>query len=339
MLTRYELSIVFAAALLSGCGGLRQYDVAPPGAASTVAQTPAVDGHVSVSKSWMSPEATSEDLLYVSSESGGVLVLTYPGGKVVGSLGVGHAWGECVDKTQHVFVTLNDSTTDNVLEYAHGGTQPIAILSDTGYYPTGCAIDPTTGNLAVTSLGNSVAIFQGAQGNPTYFENSNVASTFGAGYDSVGDLFTDGTGTSRGVRFTLSELTNGSSTFINFKVPINVATHDPGGVVWYKRNLIVAAIPTDRRPPRHRREPVLRLKISGSTATLIGITNLMAPSPNSFRASQFWLQNGETLIQPMGYQRNIGFWKYPAGGDPQKVWRLDKGRSGIWHGVVLSLKG
>ena len=64
-------------------------------------------------------------------------------------------YGECVDKAGDVFVADfgGNTGTPAILEYAHGGTKPIATLSDPGYYPESCSIDPTTGNLAVTNDG------------------------------------------------------------------------------------------------------------------------------------------------------------------------------------------
>ncbi len=68
-------------------------------------QTSAIATHADRGKSWMLPEAKSEDLLYVSAYSD-VLVYTYPGGKQVGDLkGFNSAAGECVDSKGNVFIT------------------------------------------------------------------------------------------------------------------------------------------------------------------------------------------------------------------------------------------
>ena len=85
--------------------------------------------------------------------------------------------GECVDGAGNVFVT--NSFKGQILEYAHGGTTPIATLSDPNQYPIDCAVDPTTGNLAVTNYfaktgPGSVAIYQGAQGAPLFYAENNV---------------------------------------------------------------------------------------------------------------------------------------------------------------------
>jgi DNA-binding beta-propeller fold protein YncE len=95
----------------------------------------------------MLPEAKSEDLLYVTSfVSSYVFVFSYPEGKLVGTLG-GFSYaasGECSDNQGDVFII----GVQDVVKYAHGGSNPIATLKSVNY-PNGCAIDPVTGNLAV----------------------------------------------------------------------------------------------------------------------------------------------------------------------------------------------
>ncbi|HEX3370694.1 MAG TPA: hypothetical protein VHS56_14035, partial [Candidatus Cybelea sp.] len=90
----------------------------------------------------MRPEAKSDDLLYVASGEQ-ISVYTYPGGRLVGNIG-GAVGALCSDAAGDVFVVGYE-----ILEYAHGVTQPIATLDDYYNNPHGCAVDPTTGNLAV----------------------------------------------------------------------------------------------------------------------------------------------------------------------------------------------
>ena len=75
--------------------------------------------------------------------------------------------GECSDSHGDVFIT--DAFGSNIQEFAHGGTTPIANLSDVGEEASGCAVDSVTGNLAVTNYypGN-VAIYKNAEGTPTF---------------------------------------------------------------------------------------------------------------------------------------------------------------------------
>ena len=59
-------------------------------------------------------------------------------------------WGLCADNGGHVFVP--DGPGAKIREYEHGGSSPIAILKTPNESPWFCAVDPTTGNLAVTEL-------------------------------------------------------------------------------------------------------------------------------------------------------------------------------------------
>ena len=82
-------------------------------------------------------------------------------GKLVGTFDVGFGGsygesGDCTDANGNVFI----SNDDNVFEYAHGGTEPIATLDLPGSNAIGCSVDPTTGNLAVvfSGSGKNVAV-------------------------------------------------------------------------------------------------------------------------------------------------------------------------------------
>ena len=48
------------------------------------AETAAIATHADRGKSWMLPEAKNEDLIYATSGCGGVCMLSYPAGKLVG---------------------------------------------------------------------------------------------------------------------------------------------------------------------------------------------------------------------------------------------------------------
>jgi hypothetical protein len=69
----YALSGCVAVALLAGCGGSQL----PTGAPGAMPQTSALAMHADRGKSWMLPEAKSEDLLYVSNLQN-VKVYSYP---------------------------------------------------------------------------------------------------------------------------------------------------------------------------------------------------------------------------------------------------------------------
>ncbi|MGA7201587.1 MAG: hypothetical protein WBX26_07145 [Candidatus Cybelea sp.] len=146
---RRALGICAAAAMLAGCGGPQP----PIGAPGTASQTSTLAMRADRDTSWLRRGTSSgSDLLYVANHKGGVYVLTYPQGQLIGELSLPYepmSGGICSDSDGNIFVP----DEYEILEYAHGGTQPIATLSDDGGYgyPNGCAVDPSTGNLAVTN--------------------------------------------------------------------------------------------------------------------------------------------------------------------------------------------
>jgi hypothetical protein len=157
-----QYTLLFTTAMLAGCssgpGAFRGPSLAtrqaavPPGVNSTqVAAVPQDSAQGQRRVSWMAPDAKKQDLLYISDVSDNeVTVYSYPSGKLEGTLtGFEVPTGLCSDKAGDVFVT--DFEASEILEYAHGGTTPIATLSDPGQWPSGCSVDPMTGNLAVSN--------------------------------------------------------------------------------------------------------------------------------------------------------------------------------------------
>lgn len=293
-----------ATALLAGCGG------APGRQALPLAGTSGIAPAARAIRTWMSPDARRHDLLYVSDNDGLVYVLQYPNGKLVGTLsGFTGPSGLCADGKGDVFVT--DTNGEVVLEYAHGGKKPIATFLEFGAFPNGCAVDPTSGNLAVTNIATSpsqgpgnVAIYPKAQGNPTYYTAKGFMEYLFAGYDDAGNLFVDGVnnGTTQSL---FAELPKGSSSMTNLTV--DQAIGFPGGFQWDGKYMALEDDMKDR---------IYRLNFSGSTGTVAGTVQL---SGHSHLMVQFWLQ-GSTVIVPFGGSprnaKKIGLWNYPAGGKP-----------------------
>jgi hypothetical protein len=130
--------------------------------------------------------------------------------------------GMCVDKANDVFVPGFNG--GDVVEYAHGLRNPKAKLVQAGVHSMSCSIDPSTGNLAVTTFeGNggtagNVAIYAQAQGAPTTYSDPAILQYFFRGYDANGNLFVDGIapGGGGGPRggFVLAELPKGMM-FVN----------------------------------------------------------------------------------------------------------------------------
>ena len=260
-------------------------------------------------RSWMAPEAKGDNLLYISDASTyDVNVYSFPSAKLVGQLtGFTEPAGECVDTSGDVFITSSTFYgTGTIFEYAHGGTQPIAALSDPDGYPHGCSIDPTTGNLAVAnfnseSSGGDVVIYPDAQGTPTAYTDPSIYVYFFCGYDPSGNLFVDGRSSSNASEF--AELLAGQSSFSDISLNQNIGF--PGGVQWHSKLLAIGDQDTN---------VVHRFAIRGGAGHQVGMISLA----DAGDVVQFWIQGGQ-IIGPDTSYGDVGFWKYASGGQPLKI--------------------
>lgn len=314
---RYALNSCAAAALLAGCGG-SQPPIAAPG---TMPQSGAIAQHADRSGSWMLPEAKSADLLYVATGDN-VYVLSYPHGKLVGNLGiVGN--NLCSDKQGDVFIPSGDY---EVLEYAHGGTSPIQTLHS-GDIPLGCAVDPTTGNLAVTneaSGAGEVAIFPNAKGTSTWYRDPDIYTYGLCGYDNKGNLFVDGNGTGNYV----AELPNGSSTFRNHA--LNGSFDVFGSIQWDGKHITLSN-PTTAQ--------VYRLKFANLSFKVVGTTQINGwqnSDSGHWPYIQTWLK-GSSFIAQSSSLAELGLWRYPQGGNANRVIGPFKNGDVNIYGVTVSV--
>jgi hypothetical protein len=305
-------------ALLTGCGG-SQARFVPPGNIQAA--------RAASSRSWMAPQSKSSDLLYVSDTNGRIYVYSYPAGKLVGELtGLTAPAGLCSDKAGNVFVT--DTIGQGILKFAHGGKKPITGLYDVGYYPDGCAVDPATGNLAVTNYSaisgpGSVALYAGAKGIPKLYYDSAFSLYFFCSYDAHGDLYIDGVNNGT-TQTEFAELPSGSSNFTNITLDRTVGY--PGAVQWDGKYVAIEDASTDI---------VYRVKVSGSKGTTVKTLHFKGQRGDLL--VQFWI-DGSTIFMPYGTMyrqiRTVGLWPYPAGGSPVKAWHVT-GATEL-YGVTLS---
>jgi hypothetical protein len=297
-------------ALLTNCGGTTPAFGAP--AATTQSRT------------WMLPEAKGENLLYAATGAD-VYVLSYPGGKLVGELGVAGN-NICADKHGDVFVPEGGY---QVAEYAHGGNSPIQVLYD-GDIPLGCAVDPKSGNLAVTNEGSGageVAIFPDAKGPSQWYRDSAIGTYGLCGYDDKGNLFLDGTSGDDGGGDVFAELPKGSSNFTNYTLD---ARFDPYGSVQWDGSYITLTNPSSHIV--YRLAPSRRLKVAGASHIAQWVNKYSGGWPYI----QTWIQ-GATFIAQSSASAYLGLWEYPAGGMPRKVIGGFAGGSVNVYGVAVSL--
>jgi hypothetical protein len=320
------VSNCIATALLAACNGSQP----PIGAPGAMQQSQSIATHATHGRGWMLPEAKSDDLLYASdSAASTVYVFSYPRGHLVGTLtGFYEPSGMCVDNSGDVWIT-NPSPSE-LIEYSHGGTQPIATLADAAGIPLGCSVDPTTGNLAVTNdAPGNVAIYQNAKGSPATYADQDFLDYWYPAYDGQGNLFVDGSGNYKGQ---LAELAKGDTNLRTLTINGSIV---PRSLQWDGKYLDAADAQGGSRGPQY----VDQLKVSGSSATIIGMLKLRSRSNRKLTtAVQFWVQGG-TIIGPARPSKDraslIEFWRYPAGGAPFKTLKPPYAHE-LW-GVTVSL--
>jgi hypothetical protein len=208
-------AICVVAFILSACNGAGSV---PPPNLATAADSAAQNGY---------------DLLYVSAGKK-LRIYSYPNRKYVGEVGgLTDPLGLCSSSTGEVFAT--DGNAQQIFEYSHGGTKPIATIEDSGAMPQGCSVDPTTGNLAVANAcefvngkcnyPGDVAVYTGATGRPVTYSNNVILNPWFVGYDSSGNLFVAGKG--GGSNYSLGELARGSGQFtvLNINDTIGLPTN------------------------------------------------------------------------------------------------------------------
>jgi hypothetical protein len=291
---RYGFAVSAAIVSLAGCSGGSQSPVTPLGAMQQTHEP-----------AWMAPDAKRSDLLYISEEGGSVDVFSYPKGKLKGTLtGIPEPQGECVDKKGDIFVTTFGG--QEILEYAHGGTSPIATLQNPGEYTEGCSVDFKSDTLAAINFepssgsGNGgVSLYAHASGSPTVLTDPNLRLGYQLGYDDKGNLFLDGLNASR--QFEFAELPKGSSTFTEISLDVSIAT--PGGVQWDGKYVAVG----DATGGEVYQTNGAGGKVEGTT-TLSGSDGIF----------QFFIDR-KVLIGPNVDSTTAMFWSYPAGGSPTKT--------------------
>jgi hypothetical protein len=301
-LYRYAFSLGAAAALLAGCGGAGM-----SGEGNAVAATTVRSGTDHSASS-------STDLLYVTTPKK-ILMVSYPGGQLVGTIPVGPPFQPdlCSDPNNgNVFVT----GTEEIVEYAHGGTTPISTLTlpthfdHTGF--VGCAVDPVTGNLAAgvggAALGDKtcgVLVYPNAQGTPSFYTGKRLKYCPFPAYDGSGNLFLSGA-TSSFRRSLLMELRPGQSAFTHIKLQAGLCP-DFCALQWDGEYLV--ARPSD--------SPVLyQIAISRTTGTLIGQVQLES-NANTFG---FYIKGDSVFSINSNVEKHnsqsVSVWPYPAGGEP-----------------------
>lgn len=288
-------------AFLAGCSGLPVAPARPPDSVPSGAS--AADRGAA---SWMRAGAGTKDLLYVAGAA--VDVYAYPQGKLVGELtGLSYPLGQCTDERGDVYIT--DHLKGTIVEYAHGGTQPIRTLSVPGSGPFACAVDPVRGDLAVTAsgstsgMGSDLAIYRRAAGKPKTYTDAHIMNFAYCAYDRAGDLFVDGI-PANSDNFLLAELPRGGTSLQSVTLQ--------GGISWMAAlqwNGKYLAVGQPIRPA------ILRYTIAAGYGTYAGSTSLN----DAYDALQFVIADGHAIVtnehfRQYAFEWDVLVFDYPQGG-------------------------
>jgi hypothetical protein len=315
--TSQPLLIGLAVLLLAGCSGSPS-SLAPAGSAQSAhrvvsyhglllptAVVPKSFGRQAQPKtaSGLLLDARTRRLLYVSSfdeshPSGLIVAYSMPILKYVYDItrGVSVPVGECSRTGTKTFWAA-DEGADALYEFQYRGKRPIKTLSTGGVEPSGCSIDPSSGNVAaaIISNGGGVMVWPKGSGTPIAYTTPLITAYF-VGYDANGDLFVDGFKSTD--VFGLAELPKGSSTFES--VTLNQEIEFPGNVQWDGSYLAIG----DQMD-----SVVYQFACTGASCSEHGST----PLAGAIDCVQFWIDKG-TVACPDAGSGDIGLWHYPAGG-------------------------
>jgi hypothetical protein len=318
------LGLCAVVVMLAGCGG------ANTAMSGTVPQDVMAQGRAHEAS------GSSGDLIYVTTTKQ-IVMLSYPDGNVVGTLpwyGASLDSSICSDPNNgNVVIPEGSSGSDSkIYEYAHGATTPTAILSLPAgdSEPNGCAVDPTTGNLAVIAWipptnQNAFVIYPGGQGTPTTYKDNKVLSLFYAAYDDSGDLFSI-TQAHFGVR--LAELRPGQSKFNILKFA-SCQDCNWSKLQWDGQYLTLTY-----------GDGIGQLALSRKTATLVNVVPLTGLANRNL--GFYWIQNGSVFAEYQklrkNYNEGVGVWPYPSGGNPMaKFYGVSKGPKDTINDLTVSI--
>ncbi len=259
------------------------------------------------------PAAKRHAILYATYETG-VALYAYPGGAFINRLNLSSSLDSlCPDARGNVWVTTGryGGHETQVVEYAHGGTTPIAVMNGPGNNPLGCSVDRATGNLAVATIGYGsssqnpglVLVYRDAPKYPPItFKITKNGHFFYCAYDDQGNLFVDGVRNKS--EFIVYELPKDKHTFV--PVTLHQSISYPGAIQWDSSNLAVADAATNE---------IFRFAIANGSGALVGTTTLVNAATLSY---QFWIQGGTVVAEPDN-RNQFAYWNYPAGGLPTKT--------------------
>jgi hypothetical protein len=310
-----------AAAILAGCGAVQ----------STSGVVPITGNAQQIRKR----SSSGTDLLYITSVPY-LTIISYPAGKVVAKIPGNYSNSVlCSDPDNGNVFVLNPG--EKIDEYAHGGTSPIATLTGPSGYPylTGCAVDPKTHNLAVTSFNpGGVLIWANAQGYPTWHPSKQLPTCDAPVYDDSGNLYLNGR--NKHERFRLAELRVGHSDYTVIRYPHgpwDYSVYPPNQLQWDGKYLAFEEVPYSGYG-----NTLYQVKVMGSTSKVVSTAHLLRSNKDRL----FWLHAGLLLGFYGGEEKNgryaVAVWHYPGGGKPlAHFYGVKNGNYGNYPELTLSI--
>jgi hypothetical protein len=300
---RFALTIG-AAALFAGCGGSQVPIDGPITTQQTGSGTP-------VYQSKAQPLVSKDELLYVTDPNANlVYMVSLPSGKLVGKLtGFNQPLTDCSDAAGNVYIT--DSQDGQVRAYKHGAKSAFRVLSVTGYIPTGCSADPTTGDLAVASCcgspNGSLAVFKNARGSPKYYSNEEYEGYWFCTYDDRGNLFANAI-RSGSSTFHVIELPKNKQRLFSITLRPSLSTTEAPSLAWDGSALAIA---------NDSPSAIYQYAIKGTHGVRTHTTKILGGKPFDMF---YILASGKTRTLYATIIDNsvvsVGVYKYPKGGKP-----------------------
>jgi hypothetical protein len=302
-LSRDALAIGAASASLAGCGGSQ-----PLGAPGAIAQR----SNAHIVSPFLRQKADSaaevQFVTYNQRESRPrILEFDYPKGtapirhwRLSRRL---HPTAACTGGSHTFWVVFSKET--EIQEFSVGSEKPLKTLTVTGGRPTDCAVDPTTGDLAVPIGGtSSVVRFPNGSGSGQVISDK-LSSSWYTTYDGSGNLFVNGFYESK---FQLAELPKGSADFKILSFSNSNKVQDPlfsAMLRWDGTHLAMYWMGN---------YPVIyRYRASGGVAKLEGVVHGMAQDAGSIWISR---QAGLLFCAQWADGGYVYVYHYPAGGKP-----------------------
>ena len=283
----------------------------------------------------MKPNVSNADLLYVSNSNAEVTVYRYWQHTLVGVLtDFTKPMGECVDAAQNVYIA--DYSAQQIVEYAHGGSKPIKEIDDAPDSPYACAVDPSSGNLAVAnddgaSQQGNIAIWN-ASGQRTNYTDAKLDNFQGCAYDENGALLVTNGYVQYPYQTYFAWLPKGGSKLVDVSIPngYNDNWGDVFGIQWDGKYF---AIDTPER--------IYRIMLSHAQAYYIGYTGFAYSDEYSTGPYALYVKPGSEGTQAVegldafSGSGLVAYWQYPTGGNAIGALKhgIDKP-----FGVAISLK-